>query len=364
MPLKLESLQTQISKKKYDWTAGETSVSNLSSGEVEGCLGLIVTEAELAATATAVKAAENLNKTFAAAYPEAFASPSAIDWRNNGGNYTTPIKNQNPCGSCVSFGTLATIESRMKIKCQTPNVNPDYAEAFLFYCGCGTCCGTGWNFAPALDFCKNTGVAKETAFPYTPVNQPCKAGVTPDFKITAWTTVLSVADRKNIISSKGPVVGGMEVYTDFFSYTGGVYKHTSGDLEGYHAISVVGYDDVNKCWICKNSWGTGWGESGWFKIGYGQCKIDTDFAFYDVSLNCYPPPPVNNQCEQYIPVLKNVLLFSQTNATLKRCLRYHVCHKPGIPPICLPSFMSVVNLVNRILQLCPQYRKPFCDALG
>jgi hypothetical protein len=37
---------------------------------------------------------------------------------------------------------------------------------------------------------------------------------------------------------------------------------------------VVGYDDDHGCWICKNSWGTGWGEGGFFRIAYGQCGID------------------------------------------------------------------------------------------
>ena len=51
---------------------------------------------------------------------------------------------------------------------------------------------------------------------------------------------------------------------------------------GDHAICVVGFDDANGCWICKNSWGPGWGESGWFKIGYGECGMGSSFAFYAV----------------------------------------------------------------------------------
>jgi hypothetical protein len=72
----------------------------------------------------------------------------------------------------------------------------------------------------------------------------------------------------------------MAVYNDFFSYRGGVYRHTTGALAGYHAICVVGYNEKDQCWICKNSWGTGWGEKGWFRIAYGQCGIGTQFCFF------------------------------------------------------------------------------------
>ena len=40
-------------------------------------------------------------------------------------------------------------------------------------------------------------------------------------------------------------------------------------------MAIVGYDDNTGCWICKNSWGTGWGEQGFFRIAYGQCNIES-----------------------------------------------------------------------------------------
>jgi hypothetical protein len=38
---------------------------------------------------------------------------------------------------------------------------------------------------------------------------------------------------------------------------------------------VIGYDDAQSCWICKNSWGQTHGNDGCFRIGYGQCGIDS-----------------------------------------------------------------------------------------
>ena len=40
-------------------------------------------------------------------------------------------------------------------------------------------------------------------------------------------------------------------------------------------MAIVGYDDSQGAWICKNSWGTGWGMNGFFLIKYGECYIDT-----------------------------------------------------------------------------------------
>jgi C1A family cysteine protease len=350
----LSAVQAAVSKKSASWQAAATPLTALSEEERTSFLGLVVTKEELAATEAAIKAVSQLDTLRMAA-----AAPAAVDWRNNGGSFVTPIKNQQACGSCVSFGTLATIESRMNIACRTPGTARDYAEAFLFYCGCGNCCGTGWNFVPALDFCKNTGVAQEASFPYTPVDQACKPGVVPEFKINGHSSVLSMADRKSAIADRGPVVAGLAVYQDFYAYHSGVYRHVTGGLAGYHCVSVVGYDDGRSCWIAKNSWGTGWGESGFFNIGYGECGIDSSFAFFEPQVACTPGPLTD--CDRYLAVLRRVILLARTNPTLRRCLQ-QVCRGAG--PLCPRQYQIIVNSVSAILRRCPKYRQPFCRAIG
>lgn len=66
---------------------------------------------------------------------------------------------------------------------------------------------------------------------------------------------------------------GFTVYEDFMSYSGGVYKHTSGAQLGGHAVKIVGWGDGY--WICANSWGPSWGEKGFFNIAFGECGIDS-----------------------------------------------------------------------------------------
>jgi C1A family cysteine protease len=65
------------------------------------------------------------------------------------------------------------------------------------------------------------------------------------------------------------MIACMAIYRDFFGYKDGVYRHVTGDLAGYHAISCIGYSEEEECWICKNSWNTDWGNQGFFKIAYG-----------------------------------------------------------------------------------------------
>ncbi|MDZ7725626.1 MAG: C1 family peptidase [candidate division KSB1 bacterium] len=65
------------------------------------------------------------------------------------------------------------------------------------------------------------------------------------------------------------------VYRNFSDYTSGIYEQTSGQFVDNHGVVIVSYNDTNECWICKNSWGTDWGENGYFRIAYGECGIDS-----------------------------------------------------------------------------------------
>jgi cathepsin B len=78
----------------------------------------------------------------------------------------------------------------------------------------------------------------------------------------------------------GPMESAMEIFTDFFNYKSGIYKHASGSYAGGHAIKVIGWgrEGDTEYWICANSWGETWGENGFFKIAMSE--IDADTAAY------------------------------------------------------------------------------------
>lgn len=206
--------------------------------------------------------------------------PPAWDWRNQG--VMTSVKNQAGCGSCVAFGTIGAFEAVIRI-----NGGPslDLSEADLFYCGCGYCCGTGWYGSHAVNRLYHYGVPDEACFPYRDYNIPCDPCDDREDRIekpSDYGYLSSESSIKSAIYNYGPVISSFAVWSDFYyDYTGGVYHYEYGRLEGYHCIAVVGYNDNSNYWICKNSWGGSWGESGYFRIGYGEVQICQSAYYLD-----------------------------------------------------------------------------------
>lgn len=66
-------------------------------------------------------------------------------------------------------------------------------------------------------------------------------------------------------------------------YKGGIYCDDTGDLEIVHDISIVGYGSEagQPYWLVRNSWGTHWGEDGFFRVcrGSNNIAIESDCAW-------------------------------------------------------------------------------------
>jgi C1A family cysteine protease len=209
-----------------------------------------------------------------------------FDWRNNNGeDWTTKIKDQGSCGSCTAFAIAAAIEAKINIQNDDPDINRDLSEAHLYFCT-GHICSWGAYIKDLLYYAKNYGISDEGSFPYdkarSGLNLECD--LSEDWKnngvwISGWRWVYNdVNSIKNALVEHGPLVASMLGYENFKKYGGGVYT-PDGDPVRYHCVVIVGYDDLEDYWICKNSWGTWWGEDGWFRIKYGVCRIEDAVAY-------------------------------------------------------------------------------------
>ncbi len=277
-PLTLTALTKSLATSKARWRAADTPVSKLDPATRARMLGAVPS-----AQATAMVAAR-------AAAPSALnAAPGfapEVDWRNRGGNHVTPVKQQGGCGSCVSFGSVALMESMAHVESGRWF---DLSEADSHFCSShGANCG-GWWPDQCLDEAIARGVCDEAGFPYPSAfanndiwTPPPTCHLAPNraARITKVTTRHQLADPvavKNHISTVGPVTGCLTVYTDFFHYSTGVYHHVSGVVEGGHCVLVIGYSEAEQCWIIKNSWDTTWGVGGFGKIAYADLMFNGQF---------------------------------------------------------------------------------------
>jgi C1A family cysteine protease len=276
-----DEINQVIKQKKARWLAGETSVSKLSKEERKNLLGSFLPDITEAAPSNA---AESYTAS------EIVSVPVAFDWRNyNGGNFVTPVRNQSNCGSCWAFATTAALESQELIINNTPGINLDLSEQMLVCCSNSGSCSGGY-VNTSSDYIRDTGLPTEDCCPYTATNASCNLtptctnGCIDLYTITGWHWITrSVETLKSELCTYGPLIVGMRVYRDFFSYQSGIYSYVKGPYKGDHAILLVGYNDAGQYFIVKNSWGTGWGESGYFRIAYSDVTSVVNFGYSGIA---------------------------------------------------------------------------------
>lgn len=124
----------------------------------------------------------------------------------------------------------------------------------------------------------NYGFCNETTWPYKQENltlSPTEFDYSVALKHRCSKyRALSFYDLQACLANGNPFIIGIQVYESFESeqvaLTGIVPMPNLSfeKLLGGHAICVVGYDDPNQQFICRNSWGTSWGLNGYFRLPY------------------------------------------------------------------------------------------------
>ncbi|XP_055752667.1 dipeptidyl peptidase 1-like [Salvelinus fontinalis] len=220
--------------------------------------------------------------------------PERWDWRDvNGVNYLSPVRNQASCGSCYSFALMGMLEARVRLQTnntETPIFSPQQVVSCSQY---SQGCDGGFPYLIGK-YVQDFGIVEESCYPYAGTDSPCDV---PDGCLRHYTSDYSYvggfyggcsesAMMLELVKN-GPMGVAFEVYPDFMHYKEGIYHHTGlHDTNNpfeltNHAVLLVGYGKCHvtgqKFWVVKNSWGTAWGEGGFFRIrrGSDECSIES-----------------------------------------------------------------------------------------
>ena len=132
------------------------------------------------------------------------------------------------------------------------------------------------------------GVCPESSWPYDisqftrkPTAACYKEGL--KHRISSYHRLQTLDEMLNCLAEGFPFVFGFTVYESFESLkvaqTGiaPMPKKTERALGG-HAVMAVGYDQKQKRFIVRNSWGTQWGQAGYFTLPYAYIEtLASDF---------------------------------------------------------------------------------------
>jgi cathepsin B len=214
--------------------------------------------------------------------------PTSFDARKQWPDCIHAIRDQQRCGSCWAFAASEVLSDRFCIA-SSKSVNVVLSPQDLVSCDAeDQGCDGGW-VDKSWDYLKDTGIVSDECLPYTsgkgdsgtcPFNgdgPKCTGkGEFKKYKVASHGQLDTIEAAKDSISKEGPIEAAFVVYEDFISYKGGVYRRTSDNVLGGHAVKIIGWDkdEQGEYWIVANSWGTKWGEEGTFRIGFGECEFE------------------------------------------------------------------------------------------
>jgi C1A family cysteine protease len=225
-------------------------------------------------------------------YPQiqALSLPSAFDLRQD---RVTSVKNQGNYGTCWAHAAMASLESCVL---SSTGENIDFSENNLLNLnGFDWNTWGGGNASIALSYFNRwNGPVLEADDPYPYPNEstnipPARHLVNLKF-LPPRTGPTDNMIIKQAITNFGAVHANYYhdvTYTTYYNSNTSSYYYPGGaSSDGpNHAIALVGWDDAypgsnflhtppgNGAFIVKNSWGTWWGEDGYFYISYYDIRL-------------------------------------------------------------------------------------------
>lgn len=234
-----------------------------------------------------LKGATSVTRTVA--MQSAASLPASYDLRTLG--RVTSVRDQGNCGSCWAFGTMASLESALM-----PAVPSDFSENNLKNTAgfdLGPCDGGNADISTAY-LMRWSGPINESDDPYSAASTSSPTGlITQKHEQNVIRLPLRTGSNdndtiKSAVMSYGALYVSMYYGDAYFNSTNNAYYDNGSQPYGNHAVAIVGWDDSfdkskfspaapgNGAFIIKNSWGTWWGDKGYFYISYYDIMVGYD----------------------------------------------------------------------------------------
>lgn len=228
--------------------------------------------------------------------------PSNKNWSKS--KCLTPVRDQAKCESCYAFAAVDLIATMHCLSKQSNVVAESTLRSVQQIIDCAS---NKREFANTIRACNGGQPAKvldylarykpsllfHKDYPYKARKELCKLpdnhrisrrSVSIDeinYNKLPYTRLNSERQIMQHLANHGPVVSSLRVVDNFVSYGGGLFAddaRRSCQRSPYnHIVLIVGYGidskTKNRYWLAKNSWGSDWGEHGFFKIIRGNCRI-------------------------------------------------------------------------------------------
>lgn len=205
------------------------------------------------------------------------AVAAAVDLRPGG--LLPDVWDQLQLGSCVAHGVGAAYEFDLAKQGGAKNQTP--SRLFIYYNNRwledSIASDSGSTVADGAKSINKYGAPQESSWGYDiarfaekPPAQAYTEGLVC-VSVKYASVPQSVQSMQAILTSGYPIVIGFTVYESFESSavaaTGVMPMPTAKEgVLGGHCVLVVGYTQIKgaQYWICRNSWGTAWGDHGYF----------------------------------------------------------------------------------------------------
>lgn len=200
--------------------------------------------------------------------------PLAIDWRYTFG----PVRNQGQCGSCWAFAGVGVLESALARK--HPNRLYDLSEQQMMDCSRMGCRGA--TLTSTLMYLRRYALCPESMRPYVARENRNARICRSLHRLNAFPRVKRVQTFLGELALQkaledGPLIVAIHANAGMYAYTNGIFDAPCTGVIN-HAVILVGYNQTEEgvpYWWIRNSWGTHWGEQGYFRMIRGRfhCSI-------------------------------------------------------------------------------------------